>query len=225
VQARSVVIATGARYRTLAQVPGIDRYEGNGLHYAATAVEAALCDGEEVVVVGGGNSAGQAAVFLSRHARHVHVLIRGPSLAASMSEYLAARIAAADRITLHPCTQITAVAGRRHLEQVTWTTSTTGAQETHDVANVFLMLGAVPNTEWLEGVVSLDDRGFVLAGPDLPEQAGGRRPGLLGTDLPGVYAVGDVRAASVKRVASAVGEGSIVVSQVHAFLAARGEAA
>jgi thioredoxin reductase (NADPH) len=224
VRSRTVVVATGARYRSLSQVPDIDRFEGNGIHYAATAVEAALCGGEEVAVVGGGNSAGQAAVFLSRHARHVHVLIRGESLAASMSEYLSARIAAADRITLHPCTEITAVAGRRHLEQVTWTTSGTGAQQTRAIANVFLMLGAVPNTEWLQGAVALDGRGFVPVGAELTGDATGRRPGLLETDLPGVYAVGDVRASSVKRVASAVGEGSIVVSQVHAFLAARGAA-
>jgi thioredoxin reductase (NADPH) len=224
VRARTVVVATGARYRSLPRETGIDRFEGNGVHYAATAVEAALCGGEEVAVVGGGNSAGQAAVFLSRHARHVHVLIRGESLAASMSEYLTARIAAADRITLHPCTEITAVTGRRHLEQVTWTTSTTGAQETRPIADVFLMLGAVPNTEWLRGAVSLDDRGFVRVGSDLPDDATGHRPGLLATDLPGVYAVGDVRSSSVKRVASAVGEGSVVVSQVHGFLAARGAA-
>ncbi len=225
VQARTVVVATGARYRSLTRVPDIDRFEGNGVHYAATAVEAALCGGEEVVVVGGGNSAGQAAVFLSRYARHVHVLIRGAGLAASMSDYLAARITAAERITLHPCTEITAVAGQRHLEQVTWTSSSTGQRETREVANVFLMLGAVPNTEWLEGVVSLDERGFVRVGPDLAERTGAHRPGPLETDLPGVYAVGDVRATSVKRVASAVGEGSIVVSQVHAFLAARGQTA
>ncbi len=223
VTARTVVVATGARYRSLPHVPDIDRFEGNGIHYAATAVEAALCGGEEVAVVGGGNSAGQAAVFLSRHARHVHVLIRGTSLAASMSEYLAARIAAADRITLHPCTEITAVAGRRHLEQVTWTTSATGEEETRAIANVFLMLGAVPSTEWLRGAVALDDRGFVRVGGELAGRSD-HRPGLLETDLPGVYAVGDVRASSVKRVASAVGEGSIVVSQVHAFLAARGAA-
>lgn len=224
VQARTVVVATGARYRSLTRVPGIDRFEGNGVHYAATAVEAALCDGEEVVVVGGGNSAGQAAVFLSRYARHVHVLIRGAGLAASMSDYLAARIAAAERITLHPCTEITGVAGQRHLEQVTWTTSSPGRQETREVANVFLMLGAVPNTEWLEGVVTLDERGFVRVGADPAGRGGAYRPGPLETDLPGVYAVGDVRATSVKRVASAVGEGSIVVSQVHAFLAATGAA-
>ncbi len=224
VRARTVVVATGARYRSLPQVPGIDRFEGNGVHYAATAVEAALCGGEEVAVVGGGNSAGQAAVFLSRHARHVHVLIRGASLASSMSEYLATRIAASDRITLHPCTEVTAVAGRRHLEQVSWTTSTTGAEETRPVANLFLMLGAVPSTEWLRGAVALDERGFVRVGGELTGDTAGHRPGLLETDLPGVYAVGDVRASSVKRVASAVGEGSIVVSQVHAFLAARGAA-
>ncbi len=204
---RTVVIATGARYRSL-DLAEVGRFEGAGLHYAATAMEAGLCQGEEVVVVGGGNSAGQAAVFLSRSAAHVHVLIRGDSLAASMSEYLVARLEAAPaRITLHPRTEITALVGERHLEQVTWTHTPSGEQETRAVANVFLMLGAVPSTEWLRGAVELDDKGFV------------RGDGGLATSRPGVFAVGDVRAGSVKRVASAVGEGSVVVSSVHRFLA------
>jgi thioredoxin reductase (NADPH) len=220
VRARTVVIATGARYRKLAHLEHFERFEGSGIHYAATAVEAGLCESEEVVVVGGGNSAGQAAVFLSRHASHVHVLVRGASLAASMSDYLVGRLEAVpERITLHLHTEITALAGDRHLERVTWTNRRTGEQETRPVANVFLMLGALPNTEWVAGAVAVDDKGFIRTGTTVGAAAPGI-PALLETSRPGVFAVGDVRAGSVKRVASAVGEGSIVVSSVHQALAA-----
>ena len=217
VQARAVVIATGARYRTL-DLPGFDRFSGgNGIHWAATAIEAGLCEREEVVVVGGGNSAGQAAVFLSRHAAHVHILVRADGLAASMSEYLVSRIEASDHITLHTGTELTALIGDRHLDAVEWTER--GAVERRPIHNVFLMLGAVPNTEWLGGCqVQLDGKGFVKVGA---EAAGpGRTPSVLETSTPGIFAVGDVRAGSVKRVASAVGEGSVVVSSVHQWLAA-----
>jgi len=214
-RARTVVVATGARYRKLDQLEHFERFEGSGIHYAATAVEAGLCEGEQVIVVGGGNSAGQAAIFLSRHAAHVHVLVRGDDLAASMSDYLVGRIdAAPERITLHRRTEITALAGERHLDAVTWTDRGTGKSETRPVANVFLMLGAVPNTEWLGAAVALDARGFVRTGPSV---AGDASP--FATSVPGVFAVGDVRAESVKRVASAVGEGSVVVSSVHKALA------
>jgi thioredoxin reductase (NADPH) len=169
-------------------------------------------------VVGGGNSAGQAAIFLSRHAAHVHVLVRGESLAASMSDYLVSRIEAApERITLHRRTEITALHGERHLERVTWTDRATGETETRPIANVFLMLGAVPNTEWLDGAVDLDENGFILTGLATPGAP--RAPAIAETNRPGIFAVGDVRAGSVKRVASAVGEGSIVVSAVHRALA------
>ena len=212
VQARTVVIATGARYRTLDNVENFDRFAGgNGVHWAATAMEAALCEREEVIVVGGGNSAGQAALFISRHAAHVHMLVRGAGLAASMSDYLVGRIEASDRITLHTECEIVALSGDRHLERVRWADRRTG--ETTDIAaaNVFLMLGAVPNTEWLgDCAVKLDANGFVSVG-------GGNSP--LETSVPGIFAVGDVRAGSVKRVASAVGEGSVVVSSVHQALA------
>ncbi len=225
VHARTVVIATGASYRTL-DLPGFDRFSGgNGIHWAATAIEAALCEREEVAVVGGGNSAGQAAVFLSRHAAHVHILVRGTGLAASMSDYLVGRIEASDRITLHTETEVTALKGGRHLEQVEWTDRRTGAVERRDIHNVFLLLGAVPNTGWLAGCgVALDERGFVQvgaeAGPDAADPVwSGRRPHVLETSRPGIFAVGDVRAGSVKRVASAVGEGSVVVSSVHQVLA------
>jgi thioredoxin reductase (NADPH) len=226
VRARTVAIATGASYRKLDHIQNFERYEGNGVHYAATAIEAGLCENEEVAVVGGGNSAGQAAVFLSRHARHVHILVRGEGLASSMSDYLVGRIEASDRITLHTHTEVTALDGDRHLERVTWRDARTGEEETRAVANLFLMLGAVPNTEWLRGCVELDDKGFVRCGPGVATAAGpppadgrGREPSLLETSRPGVFAVGDVRAGSVKRVASAVGEGSIVVSSVHQVLA------
>jgi thioredoxin reductase (NADPH) len=221
-----VVIATGARYRRLENVPGIERFDnGNGIHYAATAMEAGLCSGEEVVVVGGGNSAGQAAIFLSRHAAHVHILVRGPNLAASMSDYLVSRIAASDRITLHTHSEIAALEGGRHLAHVTWRNRENGTEETRPVANVFLMLGAIPNTEWLSGCgVGVDKGGFILVGAaagvvaDNPSWRG-REPSLFETSQPGIFAVGDVRAGSVKRVASSVGEGSAVVSAVHQVLA------
>ena len=214
-RARTVVLATGARYRRLDQLDGFDRFEGGGIHYAATAMEAGLVEGEEAVVVGGGNSAGQAAIFLSRTASHVHVLVRGESLAASMSEYLVSRIdAMPKRITLHRTTEITALHGDRHLEQVTWTNRATGEEQTRRVAGIFLMLGAAPNTEWLGGAIALDARGFVLTGAAAGEEA----PAPLATSLPGVFAVGDVRAGSIKRVASAVGEGSVVISAVHEAL-------
>lgn len=229
VHARAVVIATGASYRKLDHLANFDRFSGgNGIHWAATAIEAGLCEREEVIVVGGGNSAGQAAVFLSRHAAHVHILVRSEGLAASMSDYLVGRIEASERITLHTETEITALLGERHLEQVEWTNRRTGAAEERDIHNVFLMLGAVPNTGWLGGCgVQLDRQGFVQVGANAAEPGdealwARRIPNLLETSRPGIFAVGDVRAGSVKRVASAVGEGSVVVSSVHQVLASAG---
>jgi len=219
-RARTVVIATGASYRTL-DLENVARFEGYGIHYAATAMEAALCEHEEVVVVGGGNSAGQAAVFLSRHASRVHVLVRGTGLAASMSDYLIGRINASRTIVLHAETEITRLEGKRHLEQVTWRHRGTGAEETRDISNVFLMLGAMPNTEWLRGCVQLDDDGFVRCGGGFEPSAeapADRLPYALETSRRGVFAVGDVRSGSVKRVASSVGEGSIVCSAIHAII-------
>ena len=208
VQGRSVIVATGARYRKL-DVANYDRFEGSGIHYAATAMEAGLCSGEEVIVVGGGNSAGQAAVFLSRTVKQVHILVRGAGLKATMSDYLVQRIESSSRITVHAATEITALDCERALESVTWTDRNTGASETTAIANVFVMIGAVPNTDWLDGCLDLDDGGFVCTGS---------ADSAYSASKPGIYAVGDVRAGSVKRVASSVGEGSVVIAAVHKFL-------
>ncbi|MFI9722219.1 FAD-dependent oxidoreductase [Streptomyces sp. NPDC052396] len=224
VRAWTVVVATGARYRRL-DLPGRARFEGNGIHYAATLMEAGLCEGEDVVVVGGANSAGQAAVFLSRHARRVHMLIRGPGLSENMSRYLQDRIDASERVLVHPHTELTAFDGDEHLSRVQWADNQTGATQSHTIANVFLMLGATPNTDWLHGCLDTDHRGFVRVGTDVTDRrmyVDGAQPTGLETSLPGVFAVGDVRAGSVKRIASAVGEGSVVVSAVHHSLAAVG---
>jgi thioredoxin reductase (NADPH) len=220
VSAKAVVIATGARYRRLDHLPDFERFEGNGVHYAATAIEAGLCTQEEIVVVGGGNSAGQAALYLSRHAAFVHMLVRGEGLAASMSDYLISRIEASPRIRLYTRSEITMLAGERHLERVRWVDRNSGESTERDVANLFLMLGASPNTDWLGDCgIALDEKGFVSCGganfAEGSRHAEGRRPSMFETSRPGVFAVGDVRAGSVKRVASAVGEGSIVVSAVH----------
>ena len=213
-QARAIVVATGARYRKL-DVPGYERFEGQGIHYAATGMEAQLCGGGEVVVVGGGNSAGQAAVFLSRSVAHVHILVRAEGLAATMSDYLVQRITCSEKITLHPHTEITALDGDEVLRQVTWTNRDTGESETHDITSVFVMIGAAPNSEWLRDCLELDDKGFVRTGRDAD---GKPLASTFATTKPGIYAVGDVRSGSVKRVASGVGEGSVVVQAVHEFL-------
>ncbi len=225
VEARSIVIASGAEYRRLA-LEDPERYMGNGVYWAATPLEARLCQEEEVIVVGGGNSAGQAAVFLSGGCRHVHILVRSSGLSESMSRYLIRRIEESPNITLHTRTEIASLHGAAQLERVTWRSAAEPKEETRDIRHVFLMTGAVPNTRWLEGCLRLDDKGFVCTGDDLAEadlQPGqwrlARRPYAYETNLPGVFAVGDVRANSVKRVASAVGEGSACVQAVHRVLA------
>jgi thioredoxin reductase (NADPH) len=188
-------------------------------------VEAQLCGGEEVIVVGGGNSAGQAAVFLAETTKRVHMLVRSAGLAESMSRYLIRRIEETPTIVLRPYTEIVALEGGDHLESVRWRNSQTGQTEKHQISHIFIMTGADPNTRWLDGCVALDDKGFIKTGPDLlPENLSAtgwpltRQPFLLETSLPGIFAVGDVRGGSVKRVASAVGEGSIAISFVHKVL-------
>ncbi|EMD83709.1 FAD-dependent oxidoreductase [Pacificimonas flava] len=213
VRTQAVILAPGARYRRLA-LEGYDRFEGAGIHYAATNMEAELCAGEEVVVVGGGNSAGQAAIFLARLARHVHIAVRSGGLAASMSDYLVQRIDAAPNITLHTHTEVCRLAGGDGLEEVALTNGD-GVVRTLACRNLFVMIGAVPNTDWLDGCLPLDERGFILTGKC------GRGTNLdspYATSRPGIFAVGDVRSGSVKRVASGVGEGSVVVQAVHRFL-------
>jgi thioredoxin reductase (NADPH) len=224
VLARTVVIATGARYRKLS-VENLDRFEGAGVYYGATPIEAQLCRGEEVVVVGGGNSAGQAAVFLAQTVKRVHLLVRAAGLGESMSRYLIRRIEGNPAIVLRPQTEIVALEGVAHLERVSWRDNETGTVTTHDIRHVFSMTGAVPNTSWLDGCVALDGNGFIKTGPDLSKEdlaaahwPLARPPHLLETSLPGVLAVGDVRGGNVKRVASAVGEGSIAVTFVHQIL-------
>lgn len=214
IKACTVVVATGARYRKL-DVPNYQKFEGQGIHYAATAMEAQLCGGEEAIVIGGGNSAGQAAVFLSRTTAHVHILVRADGLAATMSDYLVQRIGQSPRITLHCRTQITALEGDERLRQVTWRCRDTGESRTHPIGNVFVMIGAEPNTDWLDGCLDLDGRGFVQTGKDADGMA---LASPFATTRPGIFAVGDVRSGSVKRVASAVGEGSVVVQAIHQFL-------
>ncbi|MDF2997594.1 MAG: cation tolerance protein CutA [Xanthobacteraceae bacterium] len=214
VAARAVVVATGARYRRL-DVPNLERFEGQGVHYAATSLEARLCLDSEVVVVGGGNSAGQAAVFLSGKARHVHIVVRGDGLTDTMSDYLVQRIKESPLITLHPQCEITALIGNSCLEAVRWHQRESGETE-RGVSNLFQMIGAVPNSDWLSGCVALDPKGFVRTGY---VHDGRVAIAQHATSIPGIFAVGDVRADSVKRVASSVGEGSVVVHAVHNWLA------
>ena len=224
ISTRTVVIATGAQYRKL-PLENLSRFEGAGVYYGATFVEAQLCGGEEVIVVGGGNSAGQAAVFLAQTAKRVYMLVRSAGLAASMSRYLIRRIENSPTITLRPQTEIVALEGDNHLNSAYWRNGKTGQTEKHEISHIFVMTGADPNTRWLNDCMALDSKGFIKTGPDLlPEDLGAagwpltRPPYLLETSLPGVFAVGDVRGGSIKRVASAVGEGSIAISFIHKVL-------
>jgi thioredoxin reductase (NADPH) len=226
VRGQAVVIACGAEYRQL-QVANLAQFEGAGVYYGATPMEAQLCKGEDVIVVGGGNSAGQAAMFLATIANHVYMLVRASGLADSMSQYLIRRIEECREITLLLGTEVVRLQGAGNLESVTWRIRDTGETETHPIRHIFSMTGANPNTAWLKGCVALDSGGFIKTGTDLAtddlDSAGwrlGRRPYLFETSVPGVFAVGDIRSGSVKRVASAVGEGSVVVQLVHRVLAA-----
>ena len=222
--ARAVIIASGAEYRRLS-ITNLAQFEGTGVYYAATFMEAQLCGGDEVVVVGAGNSAGQAAVFLAQTARRVHMVVRSDGLADTMSRYLIRRIEDHPAIVLHVRTEIVGLEGDHHLERVTWRDNQSGREETQGIRHVFSMTGARPSTAWLQGCLALDARGFIKTGPDLsPEDLAAahwplaRSPHLLETSLPGVFAVGDVRSGSVKRAASAVGEGSIAIAAVHQVL-------
>jgi thioredoxin reductase (NADPH) len=210
---RSVVVASGAQYRRLA-VENYSQFENRGIYYAATAMESLLCRENEVIVVGGGNSAGQAAVFLSGIAKHVHHIVRGKSLAATMSQYLISRIESSSRITLYTHSEIVKLEGASSLEGVTWVDRRTGELSVKPIASVFVMIGAEPNSGWLFGTVKLDKKGFILTGG-----ADGFESTPYATSVPGMFAVGDVRSKSIKRVASAVGEGSVVISDVHRYLA------
>jgi len=226
VRARAVIIATGAEYRRPA-LANLSQFEGAGVYYSAMPMEAQLCVGEDVIVVGGGNSAGQAAIFLAQSAKRVHMLVRGEGLADTMSRYLIRRIEENPAIVLKTHTQIVALEGNGPLERVRWRDDRTADDETSDVRHVFVMTGAVPNTGWLERCVVLDGKGFIKTGPELSQDDLAaaqwpltRPPYLLETSRPGVFAVGDVRGGNIKRVASAVGEGSIAVAFVHQALQA-----
>ncbi|MBB5872684.1 thioredoxin reductase (NADPH) [Allocatelliglobosispora scoriae] len=227
IAAHSVVLATGVSYRML-DVPGCADLTGRGVFYGSAATEAANCAGQEIYVVGGANSAGQAAVYFARYASHVHILIRAEDLRSSMSQYLVGQIEAIDNITVHPFTQVCASEGDEHLERLTLIDARTGNTRLVETSWLFIFIGAEPRTDWLDGVVARDSRGFVVTGPDLVVE--GRRPagwGLprdpyhLECSVPGVFAAGDVRADSVKRVASAVGEGAMAISLVHRYLEAQ----
>lgn len=224
IRAKSIVIASGAQYKK-PQIENLSKFEGQGVYYGATRIEAQLCGKEDVIIVGGANSAGQAAVYLSQTAGKVHMVVRSNQLSDTMSRYLIQRIEENPAIELHYCTEIVGLEGDTQLERVIWRDKNTGETSTHDIRHVFMMTGASPRTDWLKGCIALDDKGFVLTGRDLdpvlpeyhwPLQ---RVPLMLETSLPGVFAVGDARSGNVKRVASAVGEGSIAISLVHRVLA------
>jgi thioredoxin reductase (NADPH) len=224
IRARAVVIASGAQYNK-PKIENLKKFEGQGVYYGATYIEAQLCGNEEAIVVGGGNSAGQAAVYLSQTASKVHMLVRSSRLSDTMSRYLIQRIEENPAIEMHYRTEIVGLDGDAQLERVTWQDKNTGETSTHDIRHLFIMAGASPRTEWLKDCVAMDNKGFILTGRDLDPVIKDfhwplpRVPLMLETSLPGVFAVGDVRAGNVKRVASAVGEGSICIYLVHRVLA------
>ena len=224
IRARTVVIASGAQYNK-PKIDNLKNFEGQGVYYGATFIEAQLCGKEDAIVVGGGNSAGQAAVYLSQTSGKVHMLVRSNQLSDTMSRYLIQRIEENPAIQIHYCTEIVALEGDSQLERVTWQDKNTGETSTHDIRHVFIMAGGSPRTEWLQGCVKMDNKGFILTGRDLDPVMHdlkwplARAPQMLETSLPGVFAVGDVRAGNVKRVAAAVGEGSIAIYLVHRALA------
>ena len=222
IKSRALLAATGANYRKL-PLPNIEQYEGSGVYYSATVMNASSCKNEQIGVVGGGNSAGQAALFLAEHAKEVHVILRGDDLGAKMSDYLVQRIHAAENITVHLHTEVVELRGEHHLESLTLEHD--GDKVDVNITHLFTFIGATPCTEWLEDLVVMDEKGFVCTGPGIEtDQLSScaiyqqRKPQSLETSIPGFFAVGDVRRGSVKRVASAVGEGAMAVSQIHQFL-------
>lgn len=226
IRARSIVIATGATYRKL-PIANLAHFEGAGIYYGASALEAQVCAAQDVVIIGGGNSAGQAAVFLSAHVLRVHILIRGAELSSSMSRYLIRRLEELPNVSVHPYTELLTLRGDAHLESIEIVNNQTSEKDWWQCRHVYLMTGATPNTKWLSGCVALDDKGFVLTGSALSKRHLNtfrwpltRAPYSLETSIPGVFAVGDVRSGSIKRVASGVGEGSMAISYAHQFLAA-----
>ncbi len=221
ISSHSVILATGVSYRTL-EAPGVDDLCGRGIYYGSATTEGPSCAGQDVYIIGGANSAGQAAVYFSRHAKRVHMLVRGPSLTATMSTYLINQIDEIDNIEVHTCTQVVDCKGSDHLERATLRNSASGETREVDTEWMFVFIGAAPRTDWLPGGLLRDERGFVLTGPDLRGRPPGwsleREPYHLETSMPGVFAAGDVRAESVKRVASAVGDGAMAVTLVHRYL-------
>jgi thioredoxin reductase (NADPH) len=224
IAAHAVVLATGVSYRSL-DVAGADDLTGRGVFYGSAMTEAQECADEKVFIVGGANSAGQAATYFARYASSVHVLVRGPSLEASMSHYLVEQLAGIDNVHVHTCTEVAEAHGTEHLERVTLQDARTGVQSTYPASHLFVFIGGFPRTQWLDGAVVRDDLGFIPTGPSLLED--GRRPHgwtldrdpyFLESSLPGVFVAGDARAESVKRVASAVGEGAMAVTLVHRYL-------
>lgn len=223
IKTKALMAATGANYSRL-PIENIEKYEGSGVYYSATGMNASSCKDEIVGVVGGGNSAGQAALFLADHAKEVHVILRGNDLGAKMSDYLVQRIEAAPNVLVHLLTEVKELKGAHHLESVILETKA-GDKEEKPITNLFTFIGAKPGTDWLEGLVATDEKGFICTGPGIQEEDLSkcaifqkRKPQSLETSIPGFFAVGDVRKGSVKRVASAVGEGSMAISQVHQFL-------
>jgi len=222
-----VILDTGVSWRRL-DAPGLDKLTGRGVYYGSALTETTACLGQDVYIVGGANSAGQAAVYLSRHAKSVTILVRGSSLEKSMSYYLIGQIADIPNISVRTCTEVIEASGEDHLERLTLRNTATGASETVDAQLLFLFIGAAPLTDWLEGLVVRDSLGFVVSGPDL-SVAGERPPGWeldrmpyhLETSVPGVFVAGDAHAESAKRVASAVGEGALAVMLVHRYLEKR----
>lgn len=219
-----MILATGVSYRRH-PAPGVDDLTGRGVYYGSAVTEAARCTDQDVYIVGGANSAGQAAVYLSRGARSVTIVVRAQSLEDSMSYYLVQQIERNPRIRVRPCTEVIGVEGEGHLEKVRLRNNTTGDEETVDAGFLFLFIGAAPRTEWLDGVVARDENGFVVSGPDLVVDGKppsgwplDRLPHHLETSVPGIFAAGDVRSESAKRVASAVGEGAMAVMLVHRYI-------